>query len=60
MISDAAWEACCRHLATEAERIELVVAIGNWTMFSQLLKSLRVPLEVGVEAWPPDGQAPQT
>ena len=60
MISDAAWEACCLHLATEAERIELVVAIGNWTMFSQLLKSLRIPLEDGVEAWPPDGHAPRT
>ncbi|MBT9447533.1 MAG: carboxymuconolactone decarboxylase family protein [Hyphomonadaceae bacterium] len=60
MISDATWEACCRHLATDAERIELVVAIGNWTMFSQLLKSLRVPLEDGVEAWPPDGRAATT
>ena len=60
MISKAAWEACCLHLATEAERIELVVAIGNWTMFSQLLKSLRIPLEDGVEAWPPDGKAPRT
>jgi alkylhydroperoxidase family enzyme len=60
MISNAAWEACCLHLATEAERIELVVAIGNWTMFSQLLKSLRIPLEDGVEAWPPDGKAPRT
>ncbi|MEW6016745.1 MAG: carboxymuconolactone decarboxylase family protein [Pseudomonadota bacterium] len=59
MIGDATWEACCRHLATDAERIELVVAIGNWAMFSQLLKSLRVPLEDGVEAWPPDGRAPQ-
>ncbi len=59
MIGDATWEACCRHLATEAERIELVVAIGNWTMFSQLLKSLRIPLEDGVDAWPPDGQAPR-
>ena len=60
MISNATWKACCLHLATEAERIELVVAIGNWTMFSQLLKSLRIPLEDGVEAWPPDGQAPRT
>ncbi|MBJ7410605.1 MAG: carboxymuconolactone decarboxylase family protein [Phenylobacterium sp.] len=59
MIDDATWETCCRHLATDAERIELVVAIGNWTMFSQLLKSLRIPLEEGVEAWPPDGRAPQ-
>ena len=60
MISNATWKACCLHLATEAERIELVVAIGNWTMFSQLLKSLRIPLEDGVEAWPPDGKAPRT
>ena len=59
MIGDAAWQACCRHLPTEVERIELVVAIGNWTMFSQLLRSLRIPLEDGVAAWPPDGKAPQ-
>ena len=58
MIADETWEACCRHLTTEAERIELVIAIGNWTMFSQLLRSLRIPLEDGVEAWPPDGVAP--
>ena len=59
MISDASWEACRRHLPTEAEQIELVVAIGNWTMFSQLLKSLRIPLEDGVKAWPPDGEGPR-
>lgn len=59
MISDKTWEACCRHFATEAERIELVIAIGNWTMFSQLLKSLRIPLEDGIAAWPPDGKHPQ-
>ena len=58
MISDAAWEACCLHLATEAERIELVVAIGNWRLFSSLLRSLEVPLEDGVAAWPPDGRSP--
>jgi alkylhydroperoxidase family enzyme len=53
------WAECCEHLATEAERVELVVAIGNWSLFSQLLRSLQVPLEEGVEAWPPDGQAGQ-
>jgi len=57
-ISDATWAACCRHLATDAERIELVVAIGHWTLFSQLLKSLDIPLEAGVAPWPPDGRAP--
>lgn len=59
MISDATWQACCRHLPSEAERIELVIAIGNWTMFSQLLKSLHIPLEDGVKAWPPDGDEPR-
>lgn len=57
-ISDAAWEACCRHLGSDRERIELVIALGNWTMFSQLLRSLQVPLEDGVAAWPPDGEMP--
>jgi len=59
MISDATWKACCSHLRSEAEQIELVIAIGNWTMFSQLLKSLRIPLEEGVRAWPPDGNGPR-
>jgi alkylhydroperoxidase family enzyme len=57
MISDATWSACGEHLRTPQERIQLVIAIGNWTMFSQLLKSLRIPLEEGVMAWPPDGKA---
>jgi alkylhydroperoxidase family enzyme len=57
-ISDATWVECCRHLATDAERIELVVAIGHWTLFSQLLRSLDIPLEDGVVPWPPDGRAP--
>ena len=57
-IQPGTWEACCAHLATEAERVELVIAIGNWTLFSQLLQSLAVPLEEGLNAWPPDGKAP--
>jgi len=52
------WAECCKHLETEAERVELVVAIGNWALFAQLLQSLQVPLEDGVEAWPPDGKTP--
>lgn len=58
-IQPEAWSACCKHLVTEAERVELVIAIGNWIMFSQLLRSLAVPLEEGVDAWPPDGKAPR-
>lgn len=57
MISEATWAACAEHLPSPRERIQLVIAIGNWTMFSQLLKSLCIPLEEGVAAWPPDGVA---
>ena len=39
------------------ELLELVVAIGNWRLFSSLLRSLEVPLEEGVAPWPPDGEA---
>ena len=58
-IGDATWRECCRHLATDAERLELVAAIGCWRMISSLLRSLEVPLEDGVAAWPPDGAAPE-
>jgi alkylhydroperoxidase family enzyme len=59
VISDATWREICRHLATDAERVELVAAIGCWRMISSLLRSLEVPLEEGVAAWPPDGAAPE-
>lgn len=59
-ISDEAWSACCEHVKTEAERVELVLAIGNWGLFSQLLKSLKIPLEEGIEPWPPDGKVPES
>ncbi len=58
MISDSAWAVLAKGLKSSEERIELVVAIGNWTLFSQLLKSLKIPLEDGVDSWPPDGKIP--
>jgi alkylhydroperoxidase family enzyme len=57
-ISDATWSACVQHVGGEAQLIELVVAIGNWRLFSSLLRSLRVPLEDGIDPWPPDGASP--
>ena len=56
-ISDRTWAACAEHL-DEATLVEMVAAIGNWTLFARLLPSLEVPLEDGVEPWPPDGRAP--
>ncbi|MGE4607872.1 MAG: carboxymuconolactone decarboxylase family protein [Myxococcota bacterium] len=38
--------------------IELVAAIGTWRMISSVLRSLEIPLEDGVEQWPPDGKIP--
>ncbi len=58
-ISDATWEACRSVFEDEpAVLVELVAAIGNWRLFSALLRSLDVPLEDGVAAWPPDGAVP--
>jgi alkylhydroperoxidase family enzyme len=57
-ISDEVWAECAKHLKEPAVLVEMVVAIGNWTMFSQLLKSLGVGLEEGAAPWPPDGKAP--
>ena len=57
-ISSATWVECERHVGGEEELIELVVAIGNWRLFSSLLRSLEIPLEDGVEPWPPDGRRP--
>ena len=54
-ISDATWAECSAHLSSEAERIELVLAISNWRLFSEMFQSLRIPLEEGVDHWPPDG-----
>ena len=46
------------HLGDD-ELLELVAAIGTWSMISTVLRSLDIPLEDGgVEAWPPDGVAP--
>jgi hypothetical protein len=36
----------------------MVVAIGNWIMFSQLLRTLQVPIEGDAKPWPPDGKGP--
>lgn len=58
-ISDETWAACQHALhGDSAVLVELVAAIGNWRLFSGLLRSLGVPLEDGVEPWPPQGVPP--
>lgn len=55
-ITDATWAEVVKHVPDPAQQVEFVVAMGNWTMFSMLLRNLRIPLEDGVVAWPPDGK----
>jgi alkylhydroperoxidase family enzyme len=57
-ITDESWDACRAALRDDAALVELVAAIGNWRMFAALLRSLDVPLEDGVEPWPPAGEEP--
>lgn len=58
-ISDEVWRQCVAHVGNQPVLIEMVVAIGNWNTFSQLLRSLEIPLEQGVAPWPPDGAVPE-
>jgi alkylhydroperoxidase family enzyme len=57
-LSDETWAECQRLFKEPALLVEMVVMIGNWLLFSQLLKTLRVPVEGGAAPWPPDGKAP--
>jgi alkylhydroperoxidase family enzyme len=56
-ISDETMGDLRRHLDDDAV-LELVAAIGTWSMVSTVLRSLDVPLEEGVAAWPPEGVGP--
>jgi alkylhydroperoxidase family enzyme len=57
-VSDAVWAECEQHVREPSALIEMVVAIGNWIMFSQILQSLRIPIEGNAAPWPPDGKGP--
>ena len=57
-IGDSTWAACAEHLDA-ALLVELVAVIGNGSLFARLLKSLDVPLDDGMEPWPPDGCGPE-
>jgi alkylhydroperoxidase family enzyme len=59
-ISANTWAACVEHVSADPQvLLEVVSAVGLWRMISSILRSLDVPLEDGVELWPPDGQAPR-
>lgn len=60
VIAEENWVACHKAFnGDHAVLVELVGAIANWRLFSILLRSLSIPLEVGIDDWPPDGRAPR-
>lgn len=56
-ISDETWAKCREHVGDDEILIEMTLAIANWRSFSELLLSLQIPMEEGLESWPPDGVA---
>ena len=59
-VSDETWAACLEHVSDDPQvLLELVTAIGLWQMVSGILRTLRVPLEDGIDSWPPDGKGPR-
>jgi alkylhydroperoxidase family enzyme len=59
VIDPGTWQACTEHVSDDPQvLLEVVAVIGLWRMVSTLLRSIDVPLEDGVLAWPPDGVVP--
>lgn len=56
-VAGTTWDELARHL-DDAQLVELLMAIGGWRMVASILTSLEVPLEDGIDPWPPDGLAP--
>lgn len=58
-VGQRTWAACTEHVSDDPHvLLELVAVIGLWRMVSGVLRTLEVPLEDGVEAWPPTGTPP--
>lgn len=57
-ITATTWKQLETFVTTHEEKLELVIAICNWRMFSQLLLSLEVPPEESMDTWPPLGEMP--
>jgi alkylhydroperoxidase family enzyme len=58
-ITEQTWAACAA-LLDDASLVELVAIIANWRLFATILLSWEVPLEEGVQPWPPDGRPPSS
>jgi alkylhydroperoxidase family enzyme len=57
-ISDETLSTCAEMLRDIGLVVELVVAINHGLFYSNVLRTLDVPLDEGRTPWPPDGRAP--
>jgi alkylhydroperoxidase family enzyme len=57
-ISDVTWDRCRAALKGDAPVLELITAIGAWSLIALFLRALEIPLDEGMAVWPPDGMAP--
>ena len=57
-ISDETLAVCSDLLCDTGLVVELVVAVNHALFYSNVLRTLDVPLEEGRAPWPPDGRAP--
>ena len=55
-LCDESWSRCEAAIGRDAS-VDLVAAVGTWSLISTLARGLRVPLEEGVVSWPPNGVA---
>ena len=56
-VTDATWLACSAVLEP-ALLVEMQAVIGTWHLFSQMMRSLAIPLEADAAYWQPDGKGP--
>ena len=54
-----AWEEMSKHFESDQELVELVMLIVTYSAVSGFLRNVQVPLEPGVDPWPPQGQGPE-
>lgn len=57
-VSAGTWTTCAELLGDDQSMLELLTVIATWRMVASILLSLEVPLESGVDTWPPEGRPP--
>jgi alkylhydroperoxidase family enzyme len=58
-VSAATWAELEQHTGSVEALLEVPLVIGGWAMISKFLRSVEVPLEDGVDPWPPAGEGPR-